>query len=56
MIPGEISSWFPKESLDEDGIPVVVLAKKSAFTAEEEENVRSHLRSNPGLMALLPSF
>ena len=42
--------------LDEDGLPVVVLAKKSAFTAEEEENVRSHLRSNPGLIALyLPS-
>jgi spermidine synthase len=43
-------------SLDEDGIPVVVLAKKSAFTREEEESVRAHLSSNPGLMALyLPS-
>ncbi len=42
--------------LDEDGIPVVVLAKKSAFTAEEEESVAAHLSSNPGLMALyLPS-
>jgi spermidine synthase len=42
--------------LDEDGIPVVVLAKKSAFTAEEEEEVRVHLRSNPALVALyLPS-
>ncbi len=42
--------------LDEDGIPVVVLAKKSAFTAEEEEQVRSHLASNPALVALyLPS-
>jgi spermidine synthase len=42
--------------LDEDGIPVVVLAKKSAFTREEEESVRAHLSSNPGLMALyLPS-
>jgi spermidine synthase len=42
--------------LDEDGIPVVVLAKKSAFTAEEEQEVRAHLNSNPGLVALyLPS-
>src|SRR5579872_1416248 len=29
-------------SLDEDGIPVVVLAKKSAFTAEEEAAVNQH--------------
>ena len=42
--------------LDEDGIPVVVLAKKSAFTREEEEQVRSHLASNPKLVALyIPS-
>ena len=42
--------------LDEDGIPVVVLAKKSAFTSDEEEEVRAHLRSNPALVALyLPS-
>jgi len=42
--------------LDEDGIPVVVLARKSAFTAEEEEEVRAHLSSNPSLVALyLPS-
>jgi spermidine synthase len=42
--------------LDEDGIPVVVLAKKSAFNAEEEEQVQAHLRSNPRLVALyLPS-
>jgi len=42
--------------LDEDGIPVVVLAKKSAFSAEEEKSVRTHLNNNPGLMALyLPS-
>jgi|HubBroStandDraft_1064217.scaffolds.fasta_scaffold00098_21 hypothetical protein len=27
---------------DEDGIPVVVLAKKTAFTAEEESAVRAH--------------
>jgi hypothetical protein len=42
--------------LDEDGIPVVVLGKKSAFTAGEEEKVRAHLTSNPKLVALyLPS-
>src|ERR1700690_2882001 len=42
--------------LDEDGIPVVVLAKKSAFTADEEEAVRAHLRSYPALAVLyLPS-
>ncbi len=42
--------------LDEDGIPVVVLAKKSAFSVEEEDQVRAHLASNPGLVALyLPS-
>lgn len=29
-------------SLDEDGIPVVVLAKKSAFTPEEEAAVNAH--------------
>jgi len=42
--------------LDEDGIPVVVLAKKSAFSAEEEEEVRAHLFRNPALAVLyLPS-
>ncbi|MBZ5572885.1 MAG: hypothetical protein LAO09_13520 [Acidobacteriia bacterium] len=42
--------------LDEDGIPVVVLAKKSAFTPEEEQVVRAHLERNPDLVALyLPS-
>jgi hypothetical protein len=40
--------------LDEDGIPVVVLAKKSAFTTEEEQAVRAHLQSNPELAALYP--
>src|ERR1700730_12551253 len=29
-------------AFDEDGIPVVVLAKKTAFTAEEESSVRAH--------------
>ncbi len=42
--------------LDEDGIPVAVLAKKSAFTAGEQEEVLSHLARNPALVALyLPS-
>src|SRR5437660_872420 len=38
--------------LDEDGIPVVVLAKKSPFTREEEEAVRAHLDDNEDLVAL----
>jgi spermidine synthase len=42
--------------LDEDGIPVVVLAKKSAFTQVEEAAVRDHLENNPELVALyMPS-
>jgi len=38
--------------LDEDGRPVTVLAKKSAFTPDEEKRVRSHLDENPNLIAL----
>jgi hypothetical protein len=38
--------------LDEDGIPVVVLAKKSPFTPEEETLVRNHLDDNSDLAAL----
>src|ERR1700680_5126575 len=42
--------------LDEDGIPVVVLAKKTAFTAEEESTVRAHMAQYPELTVLyLPS-
>lgn len=42
--------------LNQDGIPVAVLVKKSAFTAAEEQAVRSHLESNPELALLyLPS-
>jgi hypothetical protein len=42
--------------LDEDGIPVAVLAKKSAFTPQEEQAVQSQLRAYPTLTALyLPS-
>src|SRR6204780_2259357 len=43
-------------SLDEDGIPVVVLAKKTPFTAAEEAAVTNHLDDFPQLHALyLPS-
>jgi hypothetical protein len=43
-------------NLNEDGIPVAVLAKKSAFTADEEAAVWSHLRNNTNLAVLyLPS-
>jgi spermidine synthase len=38
--------------LDEDGIPVAVLAKKSAFTPEEEQAVQQHLRDYPPLKLL----
>ena len=42
--------------LDEDGIPVVVLAKKRAFTNQEEQAVLAHLKAFPELTALyLPS-
>src|SRR6516164_4833387 len=39
-------------ALDEDGIAVVVLAKKSPFTAEEEARIYEHLDDNPDLVAL----
>src|SRR5208337_281349 len=43
-------------ALNADGIPVVVLAKKSAFTRDEEAAVRQHLKKYPDLAALyLPS-
>src|SRR6202166_4005351 len=38
--------------LDEDGIPVTVLAKKSAFTPEEEAAVQRHLQTYPELKLL----
>src|SRR3984885_9441491 len=42
--------------LDEDGIPVVVLAKKTAFTVEEESAVRAHFAQYHELAPLyLPS-
>jgi hypothetical protein len=39
-------------SLNEDGIPVAVLAKKSAFTPVEEQAVLAHLNTYPELHAL----
>jgi spermidine synthase len=43
-------------SLDEDGIPVVVLAKKTPFTAAEEDAVTAHFDKYPDLEPLyLPS-
>ena len=38
--------------LDADGIPVVVLAKRTAFTAEEISRVREHLAAHPKLFLL----
>ncbi|MCU1269676.1 MAG: hypothetical protein JWN74_970 [Acidobacteriaceae bacterium] len=38
--------------LDDDGIPVTVLAKKSAFTADEEAAVQSHLQTYSELKLL----
>lgn len=38
--------------LDQDGRPVVVVAKKSAFTADEVNAVHAHLAANPKLVPL----
>lgn len=38
--------------LDQDGRPVIVLAKKSSFTAGEAAAVRSHLVAHPKLVSL----
>jgi spermidine synthase len=44
-------------ALDEDGIPVVVLAKKTAFTAEEESTVQAHFDRYDDFEPLyLPSY
>ncbi|HYL95529.1 MAG TPA: hypothetical protein VET69_06965, partial [Terriglobales bacterium] len=40
--------------LDEDGRPVLVLAKKSAITGAEYESVAAHVRGNPNLVWLNP--
>ena len=41
-----------QDELDEDGINVAVLAKKSAFTADEESAVERHINENPPLQLL----
>lgn len=38
--------------LDQDGRPVIVLAKKSAFSADEVQAVRTHLAAHPRLVSL----
>jgi hypothetical protein len=42
-------------NLDEDGRPVLVLAKKSAFTADEYAAIAQHVRENPNLVWLNPA-
>jgi hypothetical protein len=42
--------------LDEDGRPVLVLAKKTPFTADEYAAVENHLRENPNLVWLNPPY
>jgi hypothetical protein len=41
--------------LNEDGRPVLVLAKKTAFTAAEYDAVAAHVRENPNLFWLNPA-
>jgi hypothetical protein len=41
--------------LDEDGRPVLVLAKKTPFTADEYAAVATHVRENPNLVWLNPT-
>lgn len=38
--------------LDQDGRPVIVLAKKSAFTTDEVNAIRAHLTAHPKLVSL----
>ncbi|HSM87191.1 MAG TPA: hypothetical protein VLT16_13620, partial [Candidatus Limnocylindrales bacterium] len=42
-------------NLDEDGRPVLVLAKKSAFTPAEYAAVAAHVQANPNLVWLNPT-
>jgi len=43
-------------SLNKDGIAVVVLAKRSPFTEEEQARVRAHVAANPRLFLLYAPF
>jgi hypothetical protein len=46
-----------QDQLNKDGINVAVLAKKTPFTAQEEELVRRHVAANPPMQVLYsPSF
>ncbi|PYX01788.1 MAG: hypothetical protein DMG86_09580 [Acidobacteria bacterium] len=48
-----ITRWeFQQGNLDEDGLPVVVLAKKSTFSQQEENAIEQHLNRYPNLVAL----
>ena len=54
--PGRNFIVASQGAFDEDGIPVVVLAKKTAFTAEEESAVQAHFDQYDDLHPLyLPS-
>src|SRR5205807_8546764 len=54
--PGRHFIVASEGALDEDGIPVVVLAKKSPFTAQEEAAVQTHIERYADLDPLyLPS-
>jgi hypothetical protein len=43
------------QTLDEDGVPVTVLAKRSPFTAEEEATVRQHIAPTQMVVLYSPS-
>lgn len=54
---GEVGNHFiivADGNLDEDGRPVLVLAKKSPFTADEYAAVAAHVAANPNLVWLNP--
>lgn len=54
--PGQNFIVVSEGKLVADGIPVVVLAKKTAFTAEEVDRVKTYLNDHPALSPLyLPS-
>jgi len=53
--PGAHFMVISKGRLDEDGIAVLVLAKKSPFTSEEENAVRAHLNETDLVAQFMPS-
>jgi len=50
--PASLFVVVSQDELDEDGIHVGVLAKKTAFTTEEEATVRKHINGHPPLQLL----